>query len=363
MPLPRLTHRIGPVLFLAMAASPAMACKNDTSVARAEEEFRSRYDSHEQSIAINPGAHFGRETWQAIAIEHLLAAIDHPELLQKYDLIGDQLDAPGGFGREFARFATGLPFTGNDLQLTAEQRLDIRSRLYRTGIDKDWASVVHPDYPEPMPFDEPTLAIIGMWTLGGGPSPHFALALGRIMEDLGQREIAWNAYERAVELKGRFWPDPGVCEKMAAICRDRQIGLARDESSDVDGWQNRMRAQHAAELAWGIGYQKAYQDYEAGQIAAGLPLDAPDFYTTFFRRRPSIASSPGLSDDFILTQKEAGSLTDFLPCVVLGAGVAMAIALMLPEGRKGWGKPFAAGWIPFLRRRLRNGDELSRINR
>ena len=29
-----------------------------------------------------------------------------------------------------------------------------------------------------MPFDEPVLGVIGMWTLGGGPNPHSALALG-----------------------------------------------------------------------------------------------------------------------------------------------------------------------------------------
>jgi hypothetical protein len=275
-------------------------------------------------------------------------------LLQTYDLIGDQLASPGGFGRHEDGFQSRLPFTGLDSELTSDQRLDIRSRIYRTGIDNDWAAIVHPDYSERMPFDEPTLAIIGMWTLGGGPSPHFALALGRIMEDLGQREIAWNAYERAVELKDRFWPDAAVCQKMAAMCRDRQLGLAREESSDVDAWQNRMRLRHTSELAWGVAYQKAYQGYEAAQIAAGVSLDDPNFYTAFFQNRPSIASSPGLSDDFILTQQEAGSFTDFLPCLVLGAGIAMAIAMMLPEGRKGWRKSMRATLDSVLESRERN---------
>jgi len=323
--------------------------------AQAKARVREGLDFIEQSIAINPGAHFGRETWQAIAIEHLLAATDNPDLLQKYDLIGDRLDAPGGFGGQVERFATGLPYSRVDSELTSELRLQIRSRIDRIGIDKDWAAIVHPDYSEPMPFDEPTLAIIGMWTLGAGPSPHFALALGRIMEDLGQREIAWNAYERAVELKDRFWPavslpnrpDPAICEEMLAICRVRQLGLAQAESSDAEAWQNRMRRQHTSELAWGIAFQKAYQDYEAAQIAAGVPLNDPNFYAAFFQNRPSIASAPGLSDDFILKQQEAGSFTDFLPCVVLGSGIAMAIALMLPEGSRGWQKTVQAtlDWV------------------
>ena len=33
------------ILHMAILASPALACKNDTSANRAEEEFRSRYES------------------------------------------------------------------------------------------------------------------------------------------------------------------------------------------------------------------------------------------------------------------------------------------------------------------------------
>ena len=43
------------------------------------------------------------------------------------------------------------------------------------------------------PFDEPTLGLVGMWTLGGGANPHFAMALGHLMESVQQRRIAWDA--------------------------------------------------------------------------------------------------------------------------------------------------------------------------
>jgi hypothetical protein len=173
------------------------------------------------------------------------------------------------------------------------------------------------------------LAIIGMWTLGGGPSPQFARTLAITMQALGQNAIAWNAYERAVELADHFWPDANVRAKMIDQCRTMQAQLANDESpNDADAWQLKMRDIHERELAWGLAYQKAYQDYEAGQIAAGVPLDHPDFYAAFFEGRSPIASPPGLADDFVLTQREAGTLADTLPCMTLGFALAMVVALL-----------------------------------
>jgi hypothetical protein len=193
-------------------------------------------------------------------------------------------------------------------------------------MDAHWQEIVHSDYDQPMPFDEPALGIIGMWTMGGGPNPHFALALGCMMEEVGQPSIAWEAYERAVELSDSFWPDAGVRQKMIDFCRSRQNRLAESESSsDPGAWQTKMRQRHGDELAWGLAYQKAYQDYEASQIAAGVPLDDPQFYAGFFKGRPPIASNPGQADDLIVNRSNA------LPLLALGLGLGMALALVIPE--------------------------------
>jgi hypothetical protein len=289
-------------------------------------------DYIERAIAINPGGHFGREAWQAILTEHLLAAFDHPDLLVKYDLIGEPLDTQTGPDRRWRfTYARQMPDISNP-RMPAEQRLNIRESVDRVGTDPEWAAQVNPDYPRSMPFDEPTLAIIGMWTLGGGPNPHFALALGRIMDNIGQHYIAWNAYERAIELQDYFWPDPIIRAKIVVLCRARQEDIEKIEEPDNPAaWQERMRTQHAKELAWGIAYQKAYQDFEASQIAAGVPLNDPRFYTAFFQTHPSIASSPGFSDDVIVTRLEASSVADVLPCLVLGIGAGMVLALIIPE--------------------------------
>jgi hypothetical protein len=286
----------------------------------------------ELSIQINPGAHFGREVWQAIVMEGLLADMDHPELLGKYDLIGDPVgagDGPGGPAWDDR--SAGRPQT-LDPDHSAEDRLKMRSLISRVGIDKDWQGIVNSDYSVPMPFDEPTLAIIGMWTLGGGPNPHFALALARFMDEIGQSSIAWNGYERAVEMKDQFWPDPAVCAEMVDLCRSNQLNIARQENpDDPQGWQDKMRKVHQAELAWGMAYQKSYQEFEAARIAAGVRLDDPDFYTPFFKGRPSIASDPGLVDYDVVTHLAPSDGFDFLPCMVLGAGLWLMYGLVFPD--------------------------------
>src|SRR5947209_896561 len=61
--------------------------------AAAKERLREGKEFIHQAIAANPDAHFGREIWQEEAVEFLLAAMDKPELLREFDLIGNRLDA------------------------------------------------------------------------------------------------------------------------------------------------------------------------------------------------------------------------------------------------------------------------------
>ena len=286
----------------------------------------------ERAIAINPGGHFGRERWQAILIADLLAAIEHPEILGTFDCIGDPL---GNFTKHedvraiaYERHHVVPP---PDSEIQTESRLRIRSFITKAGMYDEWAKIVKPDYSGQMPFDEPTLAIIGMWTMGGGPNPHFALALGRLMELVGQNAMAWNAYERAVELQDSVWPTQNIRQDMVKFCRDRQGHIAEFESGNAVSWQQTIRQQHQAELAWGMAYQKAYQDYEEKQIASGVALNDPNFYAKFFDRRPPIASPPGLADDFIITHLKPTDFWEALPMLMLGIGVGMFLALVIPE--------------------------------
>src|SRR5262245_9678588 len=56
--------------------------------------LREGLDLMHKSIEVNPDAHFGREIWQAVIIEYMLAAYDDPQVLLKYDMIGNRLDKP-----------------------------------------------------------------------------------------------------------------------------------------------------------------------------------------------------------------------------------------------------------------------------
>ena len=117
----------------------------------------------------------GREVWQAIAIEHLLAAIDQPDLLDEYDLIGDKLDNPTV---RLSRAWTYSRRRGNlfSSDIPADQRLYIRDSIVRVGIDPAWATAVHPDYVISVPLMNN--ARHRRHGPGGGPNPHFALAAG-----------------------------------------------------------------------------------------------------------------------------------------------------------------------------------------
>ena len=156
-----------------------------------------------------------------------------------------------------------------------------------------WSDLVAKDLTaSSIPFDEPTLGFIGIWTLGSGANPHFALAFAHLMERIGQPTIAWNAYERTCDLSAKFWPNPAFQKLLTNHCRDRQIALEKTLSLDADT----LRQRHQAELAFGNAEQKAYQTYEAERIAAGKDPSAADFYADFFRDRTPIASDPGNVD-------------------------------------------------------------------
>jgi hypothetical protein len=95
-------------------------------------------------------------------------------------------------------FTSGIPL---DAVSRWPEVSPIRLHMTKVGAESGWENVAVPSHRSPVPFDEPVLGIIGMWRQGGGANPHFALALGETMLRVGQRYIAWVAYER----------EPGAC--------------------------------------------------------------------------------------------------------------------------------------------------------
>src|SRR5262249_28912743 len=143
---------------------------------------------------------------------------------------------------------------------------------------------------KPVPFDEPTLGIIGMWRLGGGANPHFALALGEIMLRVGQRYIAWCAFERAAGMADRIWLEVDIQQQFVTHCRRRQQLIEQQLPAEEVA---KLRPRFDAELAYGQRYQQEYQQYEVERIGAAVSLDDVHFYDDFNATHPPSASPVG----------------------------------------------------------------------
>ena len=288
---------------------------------RGDREARSRVaeglDFVRESIEANPQAHFGREIWQVVLVEFLDSAIDQPNLLATYDFVGDRLDAPVDAASARPYYETYIIL---QVPLSAGWSGEsIRSEITRIGAEADWKEAVHSRHIEPVAFDEPVLGIIGIWRLGSGANPHFALGLGEIMLRVGQRYIAWCAFERAVTLEDRFWPDLVARQKFVSHCRARQR-LIEEQIPSSDRSQLRRRFQ--GELEFGKAYQRAYQEFEADRITAKVPLDDPHFYDAFHERHGPIASPVGGADRVLVAPRPPYSERIPYSGMVLGAGVS-----------------------------------------
>jgi hypothetical protein len=293
-----------------------------------------------QAVEVNPAAHFGRERWQAAIAEFLLAALDDPGLLTTFDCLGNRLDLPvedalnregnwvdTGYGRPNdaafsqakvdaevpAFFRPGVRV--DDPALWAELS-PVRAHVTKVGAEAGWDAVAIPSHRTRVPFDEPVLGIIGMWRQGGGANPHFALALGETMLRVGQRYIAWDAFERAARLADRASPDPKTRQFLRDHCRARQAQIEQTllfraaDPSRPSPWQyvspppdagavGALRTTFEQELARGEGYQRAYQQYEADRLAAGVPIDDPHFFDAFHATHKPIASPVGPEERFV----------------------------------------------------------------
>jgi hypothetical protein len=202
----------------------------------------------------------------------------------------------------------------------------VRERfITKVGAEAGWNEAVPSSHRQPVPFDEPTLGIVGMWRLGGGANPHFALALGEIMLRVGQRSIAWCAFERAADMAGGVWPDGDIQRRFVEHCRHRQKGVEQQlPAVDVE----ELRPRFKAELAYGQRYQKEYQEYEAERISAGASLDDAHFYDDFNAAHSPIASSVGEEEKFVA---KLGTSAPYLnwPIAVFAAGVGACLGAWL----------------------------------
>jgi len=301
------------------------------------------------AIEIKPDSHFGREIWQAVIIEYMIALYDDPGLLLRFDMVGNRLDLDldGADRHALSDFATkrgiagplrwGTLYGGVKMARDAAEYLErpeswadyrgVRQGITEVGAEEGWPKAVASAHQKPVPFDEPTLGIVGMWRLGGGAHPYFAVALGETMLRVGQRYLAWSAFERASRLANLSWPNPQLQQRFTDHCRRRQAAI---EATLPSGEASRLRPAFDAELALGLDYQKAYQRYEEEQIAAGNSIEGPHFYDDFHAGRQPIASPVGDADWFHASDWRRPSWTGGMALLFAGA-FALAAAVWLPR--------------------------------
>lgn len=173
------------------------------------------------AIALNPGAHFGREKYQVMAIGYLQALAKEPKLAEHKDLLGVALDDEhqlmfGDMGKKLKGKPTGLE---------------------KAGISKDVF-----------------VALAGIIRFGSGEkSPHIWFSLGVASALEGDRHLAIRAFFRAQELGH---------PRGAALARVMSMTLKDfDGKLDVD----RLRK----EWDKGQAEMKVLQDKEDALLAAG----------------------------------------------------------------------------------------------
>ena len=306
------------------------------------ESFREGVDLIHKSVEVNPQAHYGREEWQAVVAEFFLAVFETPELLTKSDCIGNRLDAavaeqdrqdddsgephPLGFDRphneDFRHKYHAEEFyePGQDPSSVElwYRLVEIRQGITNVGGDfgngvsadessgvpllsRRWPGLKVPAHQRSAPFDEPMLGIIGMWREGGGANPHFALAIAETMLRVGQRRIAWTAYERAKLLNGRFSPDPKLQQFLVRHCEERQKAIAVIIGPDK---VQQIAATFREELKFGQDYQADYHEFERQRIADGVDPGTEGFDKPFFNATEPIASKPGVEETYRILDRD-----------------------------------------------------------
>jgi hypothetical protein len=171
----------------------------------------------------------------------------------------------------------------------------------KIGAEEDWPKTDITSHQKSVAFDEPLLGIIGMWRQGGGANPHFCLCIGEIMFRLNQRRIAWTAFERCKQLVAKFWPKPEIQQTIRDHCERRQKEIEKTLPADDVA---ELRPAFNEELAYGLRFQKEYQDYEEAKIGDGKNIADEHFFDSFYNHREPIASPTGPEEMFVFEMQD-----------------------------------------------------------
>ena len=337
------THLIHETLAATLAGDPS-----------AREQFAEGLQFIRRAVDVNPGAHFGRENWQVFAAEYVLAIAARPELMTKYDMFGNRwLEGEPPTSTPHRGDWTGhLQEVGDATERIRRLRAagaadDLRRErdmirtlfITRVGAEGDWQQVTGSSLQESAPFDEPVLGVLGMWMLGGGANPHFAVVLAGTMERVGQYEIAWRGYERAALTAERFSRDEKLRDALRQHCQARQrwlegrLAISR-KGPPPEKTGASLREEFTSEIEKALKYRQKLHAYEADQIAKGRSLADEGAFHDFYAREGRIHSAIRYADSVQVVPFGGDAWLNRAPAMLLLAGVGAMLGLALAAGRK-----------------------------
>jgi hypothetical protein len=90
-----------------------------------------------------------------------------------------------------------------------------------------------------------------------------------------------------------------------------------------------LRANFDDELAYGLKYQREYQEYEAAKIAAGADIHDEHFFDEFHKGRAPIASPSGPEEWYVFRKDNLGfRLSILFASGVFAAGLAAFVTAL-----------------------------------
>lgn len=198
-----------------------------------------------RALEINPAAHFGREEYQLRAAVFLREAQKNPALREQHHFLSYDPENP-----------SALPWMSEAMWDGSPEKL--RDMRLKDNV-----------------FD----GIVGMIRFGTGTSAELYFVLGDLLGLRGDRNLAYRAYARALDLKH---PREADIQK-----RMEWLTTAMHDHNEVN------LVTIAAERREAEAWVKAYQDYEDALLREGKDVSDEASYEPFYRAHGRAVTDPG----------------------------------------------------------------------
>jgi tetratricopeptide (TPR) repeat protein len=255
-----------------------------------------------KALEINPNAHFGREEYQLQLAEFLRAGRADPRLLKATNFLG-MWDGRRLTQEEVRQLLWGVdarPSSGQTTRPTtqaatrpgagptaADDAGDPDSVYGTYGDNYDWAYRGSPEWVRKQGFKDNVFdGIVGMIRFGTGTSPELYLALGDLLVLRGDKNLAYRAYQRALELNH---PRQEYLKMMMRGLREMIPDRASIEPEAI-----------AADRADAEAWVKAYQEFEDDLLREGKDVDDEANYAPFYRKHGrAVLADPFRVGDYV----------------------------------------------------------------